>query len=263
MIAVSVEPQRAWLENIVGDRYKIVTVLPNGVNLETYEPSMQTRKDLDEADVYFMIGTLLVESNLKMSSKDTARFVNTSTGVQHIYGTHNGCPDHRSFLPSENDMTPDPHIWTSVPNARIMTKNMTEYLKSIDPENAQVYQENFERYDAHLDSLNTEYKAALDTINSRSFMVWHPSLSYFARDYGLNQIAVGTESKETSMQSLKHVIDHAIGDHVKVFFHQQDYDSRQAGSINGSVGSRLVSINLGDYSWEEQLDSIVSELANQ
>ncbi|MDE6300894.1 MAG: zinc ABC transporter substrate-binding protein [Muribaculaceae bacterium] len=263
VLAVSVEPQRAWLEKIVGDRYRIITMLPNGVNPETYEPSVEIRKDLEDATAFFMVGPLLVETNLKMTSKDGGRFIDTSDGIHPIYGTHNSCSDHRTFLPSDDKMTPDPHYWSSVTNARIMTKNMADHMMTIDPEHADEYRANYASFAQHLDSLDAAYHARLDTLSTRSFMVWHPSLSYFARDYDLHQIAVGSESKEVSLQSLKHIIDHAVDDNVKVFFHQHDFDSTQAASINGAIGSRLVSINLGDYEWEAQFDNIVNELTRQ
>ena len=49
VLAVSVDPQRAWLEQIVGDRYRIVTLLPSGANPETCEPSRAVRQDLENA----------------------------------------------------------------------------------------------------------------------------------------------------------------------------------------------------------------------
>ena len=263
VLAVSVEPQRAWLENIVGDRFRIITMLPSGSNVETYEPTPEMRKSLADAKAYFMVGPLLLEGNLKMSAPDATNFIDTSNGIDPIYGTHNHCADHRSFLPSEDVRTPDPHYWSSVVNARIMTKNMTDQVIAIDPDNADEYRANYERYDAYLDSLDTAYRNRLEKLPNKVFMVWHPSLSYFARDYGLEQLAVGSESKEVSIQSMRHVIDHAISDSVRVFFHQHDYDSNQAQSINAAIGSHLVSINLGAYEWQDEFDNIVDELTAQ
>ena len=238
-------------------------MLPSGGNVETYEPSPEQRKSIENAVAYFMVGPLLVEGNLKISAPEATSYIDTSEGIQPIYGTHNHCSDHRSFLPSEDQTTPDPHYWSSVVNARIMTKNMTDHMVSIDPENAEEYMTNFDRYDAYLDSIDSAYRTRLEKIPNKSFLVWHPSLSYFARDYGLNQLAVGNESKEVSMHSLRHVIENAVSDSVKVFFHQHDYDSSKAESINGAIGSRLVSINLGAYEWQDVFDSIVDELTAQ
>ncbi len=94
-----------------------------------------------------------------------------------------------------------------------------------------------------------------------AFAVWHPSLSYFARDYGLEQIAVGAESKEVSPRRLKEIIDEARADSVEVFFFQREYDSRQAQTINSAIGSRLVTIDPLSYDWEGQLFLITDELA--
>ena len=50
-----------------------------------------------------------------------------------------------------------------------------------------------------------------------SFLVWHPSLSYFARDYGLHQIALGgAEHKEVSIPALREAIEEARGSGASV-----------------------------------------------
>ena len=96
---------------------------------------------------------------------------------------------------------------------------------------------------------------------AKAFAVWHPSLSYFARDYGLEQIAVGFENKEASPAHLAEVIEEAKEDGVRVLVVQAQYDTRQTESLNKALGARLVSFNPLDSDPVKSLLDIADELA--
>ncbi len=256
VIVVSIEPQRYLLEQIVGEDFRIVVLMPNGDNPETFEPSMAKRMDVDNCAAYFTIGYLPFEDKLAKTSENVASIIKTTEGIEPVYGTHT---HHHGHAHSHNHLDVDPHMWTSVRNARRMSRIMTDKLKELNPEKVSEYQARFESFDAKLDSMDNSYAARLSSVK-HPFMVWHPSLSYFARDYGLEQISVSQDNKENSMQELRGVIDEAKADSVKVFFFQRDYDTRQAEAICESIGARLVEVNPGSYEWEKELNIVVDEL---
>ena len=132
---------------------------------------------------------------------------------------------------------------------------------ALDPEGKEYYNERYTALDNRLDSLDRAFAARLAASNGPdAFAIWHPSLSYFARDYGLEQIAVGFENKEMPASVLKTVIDEVREDGAEVFFYQKEFDSRQVESLNKELGTRLVEINPMNYDWESELDRIVSAL---
>ncbi|MDE6394213.1 MAG: zinc ABC transporter substrate-binding protein, partial [Duncaniella sp.] len=97
-----------------------------------------------------------------------------------------------------------------------------------------------------------------------SFMVWHPSLSYFARDYGLNQVIVGNaENKDNSVNDLRTAIDSARSTGARIFFFQKDIDSRQVSAINSELQSDEVNINPLSYQWEEEIIRIADAIATR
>ena len=154
----------------------------------------------------------------------------------------------------------DPHIWTSPRNMKLIAGNLADRLVELYPNQKSHIRRNQERFSKRMDSIDAALAAQLEGA-PKAFAVWHPSLSYFARDYGLEQVAVGAESKEVSPRKLKEIIDEARGDSVRVFFFQREYDSRQAETINEAVGSRLVIIDPLSYDWEGQIRLIADELA--
>ncbi len=259
-LVVSLEPQRAILEAIVGDRFTVTTLLPSGANPETFEPTIKTRKAVDNASAYFYIGNIPFEDKIIETLPPTVTTVNTSTGIVPVYGTHNHEHHHDAVGDEHHHNDIDPHTWTSVRNAHIIATNMFEALKKLDPDGSDYYTKRYLGYIAHLDSLDNAFASRLSTQPDKAFAIWHPSLSYFARDYGLEQIAVGFENKEVSPLRLAEVAKHAKAEGVTVLFFQKEYDSRQVQSLNSALNAKIVIINPLAYDWEQQLENVTHAL---
>lgn len=264
LLMVSVEPQRAVLERLVGDEFEVASLLGRGSDPENFEPSMGERLRVDAAEVYFATGVLPFEEHLRESS-DT-RFADTSEGVEFIYGTHSHAGgEHGHDCDDDHDHghlgAPDPHYWTSARGAKVIAANMAAVLAKLHPEMADSIRARLNRAVAHYDSLDAALGRRLAPVRSRSFAVWHPSLSYFARDYGMRQLTLGAEGKELSARALGEAISRARADSVAVFFYQEAVDSRQAGAMSAGIGSRLVRINPMAYDWEGQLILAADALA--
>ncbi len=261
VVTVSIAPQKYLLEQIAGDKVDINCLLARGGDPESYEPSIADMRDLHRSLVYFQAGNepfeQVITGRFKNSGGADLKVVDTSRGIELIEGTHHNHNHHG------HESTFDPHTWSSVKNARVIARNMVEAMKEADPSNSAFYQTNYERLDARLDSLDRSFTSRLAPFAGTSFLVWHPSLSYFARDYGLKQISVGSATKEISIPSLKKSVDEAARGGVTVFFHQPSTDSRQAEIVNSQLGARRVDINPLDGDWERQMELIVNTITNQ
>ncbi|MCM1067654.1 MAG: zinc ABC transporter substrate-binding protein [Muribaculaceae bacterium] len=250
---VSIEPQRHILEALVDSGTTVVTMLERGADPETFEPSMSRRAEADRVEAYFGTGVLPFEQKLKESTD--SRFFDMSEGLSPIYGTHS----HAGH--SHSDEIPDPHYWTSVGGLRLTARNMAAALIAMKPETEAAVTKRLATLEAHLDSIDCAISDRLRATGQRTFAVWHPSLSYFARDYGLRQITLGQEGKEMSPLRIRQAIDEAKADSVRVFFIQREYDTRQAEAINEGIGSRLVVVDPLAYRWEDELNKIADELS--
>lgn len=249
IVTVSIEPQRFLLEQIVGDKMQVRSLLTEGANPETYDPTMTHMFNIGNSMGYLKIGNIGFEAAIadKISEANPELPVyNTSEGITLIYGTHShGDHAHESV---------DPHIWTSVKNARIIAANMLAAMKEIDPRNAAYYQKNFDSLSHRLDSLDEVVTELVAPCRGIAFMVWHPSLSYFARDYDLRQIVIGNaDHKETSVAQLRESIDNARAQGAQIFFFQKDFDSRQVAAINSELLADEVDINPLSYNWDEEI----------
>lgn len=264
VLAVSLAPESRLLEALAGDGYEIVTVLENGANPELFETPMARRVAVDRSRVYFKNGGLPFEDAILATLPDSVRVVDLSEGITPIFGTHSHHHGHDEDGHEEHDAHEgegfDPHIWTSVKNARVMASNMARVLIDLDPSQADAVNSRLAALDARLDSIDRTVAARLDSAGADKFLVWHPSLSYFARDYGLTQIAVGQEAKEVPVGRLKEIIDTAAADSITTFFFQKEYDSRQAETVSRELGISYETIDLLSRDWLEELNKITDVL---
>lgn len=257
IVTVSIEPQKYLLEQITGDKVEVRTLIANGANPETYDPSLNHVLNLSKSIGFLRMGNIGFEAAIldKIREEDPdLPIYNTSLGIIPVVGTH-------SHDGVSHDAV-DPHTWSSVKNAKIIADNMLKAMIEIDPANKGYYTRNHDRFAHHLDSLDNALAAKLAPHAGEAFMVWHPSLSYFARDYGLVQIPAGNaDNKEVAITALKESIDHADEHQVRIFFYQKDFDSRQAESLSGQLDIRRESINPLNYDWEKEITSIADAIA--
>ncbi|MCM1522047.1 MAG: zinc ABC transporter substrate-binding protein [Muribaculaceae bacterium] len=260
IVTVSIEPQKYLLEQIAGGNIQVRCLLSDGANPETYDPSMTHMLNLQKSAAYMRMGNIGFEAALIDKIHDSnpdLPVYNTSVGIVPVTGTH-------QHGPGGDETAVDPHTWTSVKNARVIARNMLEALIEIDPANADSYRENHRRFDSRLETLDSTFTAMLAPVRGKSFLVWHPSLSYLARDYGLNQVVVGGhESKETSVNGLRHAVEEAREHGAEIFFSQTDVDSRHVSALNAEIGAQEVSINPLSAKWEDEMIKIVQALAPQ
>lgn len=257
VITVSIQPQKYFLEKIAGDKWDVKCLLSNGADPESYDPSMTHLLNLENSKAYFRMGNIPFESaiiNKVRNNNPALRIYNNSDGIEVITGTH-------SHGDIEHSDAPDPHTWTSVKNARIIAANMRDALTDLDPNNKDYYSRNFRSVMVSLDSLSTCIDSLLAPSAGRAFAVWHPSLSYFARDYGLRQISLSPEGKEASITMMQEAIDSAKRCDVDVFFFQKEIDSRQAETANRQIGASMVSINPLSYNWDKEMLQIADALS--
>ncbi len=259
-LIVSIQPQKALLKEIVGDRYDVVCLLTSDNNPEAFEPSMSHLISFENSDAYFRIGNIgfeLAILNKINSNTPNLKIYDTSEGITLLHGGHG------HILGHEHECETDPHIWSSVPNMMIIAKNMYQAMLELDPKHSDDYTENYEKLRTRLEALNHELAEELKDCSGTAFAVWHPSLSYFAHDYGLKQVSIEREGKETSIKQLEDKIQEVNDSNVKVFFLQKEFDGRKLRSLTKQVSENVVTINPMRYKWEDEMRTIADAIKQQ
>lgn len=100
-------------------------------------------------------------------------------------------------------------------------------------------------------------------IPSRSFIIYHPALSYLARDYALKQYSIEFEGKNPSPAQMKALIDTARKEGIEVVFVQQGFDTKNAAAIANEIGAKVYRINPLAYEWDKEMIRIARILAGK
>lgn len=233
LVIASIPPLEYFVREIGGEDVDYICMAPAGTDPETFEPSMAQLRDASKGAGFISTGLFPFEEKIAgILAQENAGIVvrELADTIDLITGTHG------------HDEA-DPHIWGSFRNARRMAAMTLGGLISIKPEAEGRFRSRFERLDSRLDSLDRATASRLATLSGKAFLVWHPSLSYFARDYNLRQIAVGHEHKESSATDLRHRLDDANDSHALIFFFQQEFDSRQSHAVTEATGLEPVTIS--------------------
>ncbi len=259
MISVSILPQQYFIEQLAGDLVEINVMIPPGASPATYEPSVSQLGKLDRSDVYMRIGYVGFERSWMdriISVNPDMKIVDLSEGVDIIMEDSGEKEDHHGHAHHGSD----PHIWMSTFNARIIARNIHNELVLLLPGEKEYLLDRFDQFSLSLDSLHHTISSKLESIENRKFMIYHPALTYYARDYGLEQFSLEIEGKTPSPGYLKEMCDLAIDNHISKIFIQSQFDRRNAEVLANETGSEIISFNPLNMQWSEQMSYIAEQL---
>ncbi|MBK5194462.1 MAG: zinc ABC transporter substrate-binding protein [Proteiniphilum sp.] len=268
VVTVTIEPQRFFLEQLVGDEYTINTLVPPGTSPETYEPSPSVMIEMGKSDIYFRVGELGFEkvwsSRLEQNNPDVT-IVDCSAGIDLMEGDlHGHSHDHADHAgDGHSDSALDPHVWSSPRAMKIFTKNMLEALVKADPDNEPLYRSNFEILTHRINATDSTIQALLQDASTDSFIIFHPALGYFARDYGSHQYSIEFEGKNPSPSQIKELVDLARKEKINTVFIQRGFDAKNAEVIAQEINAELFEIDPMTYKWDEELIRIATILSRQ
>lgn len=267
-ITVSILPQKYILEQIAGDKFQINVLVPDGSGPETYEPTGIQMQKMSRSKACIITGLLDFEKDwlTKVSAQYAdLMIINTSTGVDLIAGHEDHGDDHQHAEGEHHHHAGgiDPHIWLSLKAIKVQSQNIMESLVKLDPENKTLYEDNYKKFDARLDSIDgviaDKFKALA---KPASFMIYHPSLSYYSNDYGIEQISIELEGKEPSPAYMKELIDKAKKVEISTIFYSEQFDKRSAETIAKQLGISLAAFNPLEENVEKNLLSITESIVN-
>jgi zinc transport system substrate-binding protein len=268
VVTVTIEPQRYFLEQLAGDAYTINTLVPPGTSPETYEPSPSVMIDMGKSDLYFRVGELGFEkawsSRLAENNPDVA-IIDCSSGIDlmedDLHGHAHDHADHPGV--GHSGTASDPHVWSSPRAMKVFTKNMLEALVKADPANEPLYRSNYEMLTQKINTTDSTIQALLQNAATRAFIIYHPALGYFARDYGLHQYSIEFEGKNPSPSQVKQLVDLARKEKINTIFIQRGFDAKNARVVADEIDADLFEIDPMSYKWDEELIRIATILSRR
>lgn len=252
-VTVTIEPYRYFVNQIAGDDVNVNVMVPAGSSPETYEPSAKQMMELSHSVIYFKVGEIGFEKTWMEKLHKNApkmKIVDTSERIESAK-TKSGYVD--------------PHTWMSVDNAKIISYTIRDELSMMYPDKAKKFYERCEAFNKHLvelrDMLNAIYLGVgLRGNRQSSFVIYHPVLTYFAREYDLEQFALEDEGREPSIQQIQNIINLAKSEEISVLFVQKEFANRNIQTFINATNVKPIEINPLSYDWEEQMLLIMRSL---
>lgn len=280
---VSILPLKSIVGGIVGDDFDVRVLVPAGASPETFEPTPRQFVDLNRARLIFNVGLIDFETTLlgKIEARD--KVVDLSRGIDLIAGScshahgkvtradephaaamseeQQTAGSHAAAMPRERQLagrhaaTPapqahghshahgiDPHIWASPRALQRMAANAYEAIHALWPDSVK-YTENHARLQEQLAALDARTAGKIAASGVRYFIIYHPALTYYARDYGLQQVAIEDDGKEPSARALARLIEQARRDSVRTIFYQSQFPASAVEVIARDIEAQSVAID--------------------
>jgi zinc transport system substrate-binding protein len=238
VVFVGIPPLEFVVERLAGEFVTVEVLLPPGASPHTYEPSPRQMAALDRAALYLQIGVPFEGPFLDKvkSVVDELRIVDCRRGIELVPVEGGEAHDHgHDFL--------DPHIWLDPARMQQVAANAAQALKELLPERSPEIDRNLLALELALRETDRRVAEVLARHNGRTMAVLHPAYGYFARRYGLEQLAVEVEGKAPSARQLTAVVDRLENHPLRAIFVQPQFSKTAAQRIADALGCDLVELD--------------------
>lgn len=183
-----------WVKEILKDEDVDVSLLQdNGVDLHSYEPTVDDIAKINNADVFMYVGgesdewvESVLESNKNVRAVnllevlgDSVKLEEELEGVEH---------DHEHDHEDEEEY--DEHVWLSLRNAKKCVEAIKDVLCELDPINMDRYKKNAEEYIEKLELLDQKYMEVVSNSKNNTLIFGDRfPFRYLVDDYNLNYYA--------------------------------------------------------------------------
>lgn len=239
LVAASIAPLYDFSQQVGGDRVQVELLVPPGASPHAYELTPAQLRMLSEARVLVLNGVgLEFWADDAVGAADNPRLivVDTSQGFTVLEG-------------DADEPGGNPHVWLDPLNAIHQVERIRDALVQADPDGTEVYRANAARYIGELRTLDQEIRDRVATFSSKQFIAFHPAWVYFARRYGLEQVAVieTTPGKEPSPAEVAQIVKTARAIGAKAIFAEPQFSPKAAEVIAAESGAEVLFLNpLGD-----------------
>lgn len=184
-ISVSIPPLTFFVQQIAGDRAQIFSIVPKQKNPEMYEPDFSSTQHIMQSDIFVGIGMPFEKTWLP-------RILNTAKNSHAPY-----------LIELDKDLhSHSMHLWLSINNAKKITQILCDELIKYNPNNASYYRDNAQKLLDSLDKLKVKIMSIIERMPNKDFIVYHPILDIFDKEYGLSEHALQQHGKKYGVKDI-------------------------------------------------------------
>ncbi|MBR0302637.1 MAG: zinc ABC transporter substrate-binding protein [Clostridia bacterium] len=263
-VVTTIFPEYDWVREIAGDHADITMLLDNGVDLHSYQPTVDDIVKISECDMFIYVGgesdewvdDVLAEAknkdmvviNLLEVLGDAVKDEEVVEGMEaehdHDHDEDEEDHDHEDedHDHEEEEAEKDEHVWLSLRNAEALCSVIAEKLGAIDADHKDEYKSNADAYIAKLADLDNKYKAAVDSAAVKTLLFGDRfPFRYLVDDYGLNYYAafVGCSAEsEASFETIVFLAGKVDELGLKAIMQIESADGKIANTIKDTTNSK-------------------------
>jgi zinc transport system substrate-binding protein len=257
VVLVSILPQKTFVSKIAGDDFDISILIPHGANPTTYSLLPAQMAEIAKASVWFKMGHVGFElswGDKILQTNSALKVVDLSAGLDLIAARKDETTGTMTGV--------DPHIWLSPSLVKKMAASIRDELVALRPDRRESYHLNYQQFMKEIDDADLEIRQLLTGFEGRKFISFHPSLSYFAREYGLEQFSLEQRGKEPTPGHIANLVSMARAENIKVIYIQSDFDRENARMFAGEIDGEAIQVWPLNPEWAENLVSMARLLSD-
>lgn len=242
-LIASILPIKTIVARITNNDFPIVVLVPPGASPELYEPTPAQMVEIAQAKLIFTTGLIDFEQELVDRLADNPsvkeRIVNLSKGIDLIADQNCNHALHHQYTHHHGV---DPHIWSSPSGLRKMAENVYRHIALLYPDSIR-YRLNFNELMNEIDLADQIIRAKTETSDIKYFLIYHPALAYWAKDYGIEQVALEHNGKEPSVDHMREIITLAREHNIKKVFYQAQFSRQTVEALAREIDGVAVEID--------------------
>ncbi len=229
-IVCTLFPQYDWIKNIIGnsESLEVTLLIQNGTDPHSYQPTAADIMTLSNCDMVVYMGAQsdvwVKEALQRANNNDTVKVALSEINGMTLREISSSSHNHDQHGHNHNDSVLDEHLWLSLKNAIKATEHLTDKICELDPENADKYKANSEKYKGELISLDADFAKATKEAGEHPFMLFADRFPfvYLLSDYDVHFAAAfegcttDTDAGfDTVLRLIKEAEEHGIS-HIAV-----------------------------------------------
>lgn len=241
---------------IGGDNISLESLMGAGVDPHLYKASEGDVSKLYNADIIFYSG-------LHLEGKLVDIFEKMKSGKNTV-SLGDRLPKDQLISSANFGGNYDPHVWFNIGFFKLFSNFVTEELSKADPENAEYYKANNEKYLQKLDALETEVRAAINTLpkEKRILVTAHDAFNYFGKEYGFRVVGLQgiSTASEAGVKDVQELSKFIIENQVKAIFIESSVPRRTIEALQAAVLSKNHQVEIGGSLYSDALGNPGTEV---
>ena len=258
-IYTTLYPLEDFAKKIGGAYVDVESIMPNGADAHTFEPTSKQMTMIAEANAFIYNGLGMEPFAEKMAEaldKEKVKMIEATQGIKivtheetHIHEEEQHSEEahaHEEEQHSESDPHGhdhgdfDPHVWLDPYRSITLAENIKNTLVELKPDAKEEFERNFELLETELQTLDEEFHILAESKENPEMIVSHAAYGYWEEVYGIHQIPITglSPSVEPSQKDLEKIIQLANEKQIQYILFEQNVTPKVAEIIQKEINAK-------------------------